>query len=254
MSSDPISGIQHNSFITLTYDQVNLPDHASLEVEHWQLFAKRLRKNVGPFRYYHCGEYGEDTQRPHYHAVIWGQDFLRDRMLYKTSSGHKLYTSKTLDETWQKGKCYIGSVTYESAAYVARYCMKKLNGEKGREAYAVRDPGTGRQLVNTETGEMISRKPPYTTMSKGIGQSWLKKYKSDVYPNDHVITNGNQARPPRYYDNQLTEIELKSVKSKRTAKAKEHYKNNTHERLETRETCAKAKNNLRTREPSINSG
>ena len=105
MSSDPISGIQHNSFITLTYDQVNLPDHASLEVEHWQLFAKRLRKNVGPFRYYHCGEYGEDTQRPHYHAVIWGQDFLRDRMLYKTSSGHKLYTSKTLDETWQKGKC-----------------------------------------------------------------------------------------------------------------------------------------------------
>ena len=113
-----------NCFITLTFDNQHLPKDGSLDVRDFQLFMKRVRKRFGTnIRFYHCGEYGEKLGRPHYHACLFNFDF-EDKILWKEINGQKLYISQSLSELWPFGFSTIGEVTYQSAAYVARYIMK----------------------------------------------------------------------------------------------------------------------------------
>lgn len=77
------------SFVTLTYDNEHLPSDNSLSVRHWQLFMKRLRKQVEPLKikYFASGEYGDKFGRPHYHAIIFGLDFIRDAEVIRKCGG-----------------------------------------------------------------------------------------------------------------------------------------------------------------------
>ncbi|QXP08162.1 MAG: replication initiator protein [Arizlama microvirus] len=196
---------EQNCFITLTYDDEHMPDNASLNKRDIQLFFKRLRKiTKAKIGYYQCGEYGEKRLRPHHHACIFGYDFpdkieIRDKPV-------KLYASEVLQNIWKNGLCSVGEVTFESAAYVAAYAMKKITGEKALEHYA-------------------GRLPEYATMSRnpGIGKNWFKEYRNDVTINDSVIIRpGRVCRPPRYYDNELDKIspsQLKKTKLERKKKA-----------------------------------
>lgn len=176
-----------NSFLTLTYDDDHLPAGNSLVVSDFQDFMKRLRKSIAPrrVRYYHCGEYGEETKRPHYHALLFNHDF-SDKKFFTERGGNRIYTSESLSGLWPFGFSVIGEVTFESAAYVARYILKKVTGDSAPEHYG-------------------DRKPEYTTMSRrpGIGKGWFEKYSSDVYPADRVIVRGSISRPPRFYDDLL---------------------------------------------------
>nr|UXQ87959.1 MAG: replication initiation protein [Microvirus sp.] len=187
---------EQSSFLTLTYDNQHLPPDGTLIKKDFQDFMKRLRKQIPQkLRYYHCGEYGEQTQRPHYHALLFGYDF-PDKMLHSENHREeKLYTSDLLRQTWGKGHCLIGEVTFDSAAYVARYCMKKVNGKNALDHYTT--------SVDLETGLINTKQPEYSTMSlkPGIGRTWLDKYQSDVYPSDEVIINTKAMKPPKYYDN-----------------------------------------------------
>ncbi len=171
-----------NAFITLTYEDDQLPPGSSLQVSDWQKFAKRVRKQVGPFRFLHCGEYGDQNGRPHYHACIFGLDFTEDKQPWK----NELYTSETLTQLWGMGHVVAGPLTFESAAYVARYVMKKITGPMAEKHYE-------------------GRKPEYSTMSRrpGIGQTWFEKFCSEVYPSDQVVSRGRIMKPPRYYDKLL---------------------------------------------------
>lgn len=189
-----------NCFVTLTYDNESLPADHSLDVRTWQLFAKRLRKKA-PFRFYHVGEYGEQTLRPHYHAIIFGQDFNKSRRLFKTTpTGHRLYTSSLLDEVWPHGHHLIGDVSFDSCCYVARYVTKKITGDAAKQHYQRLDP---------DTGEVFNVKPEYATMSRrpGIGQGYFEKWKEDIYKDDTVISSGREYPPPRYYDQLLANEE-----------------------------------------------
>ena len=225
---------ENNCFITLTYSDQNLPDDGSLHVEDFQKFMKRLRKFAGEgVRFYHCGEYGERFGRPHYHACIFNFDF-NDKYFWRNSpSGFKLFRSDTLEKLWPFGHCEIGTVTFESAAYVARYIMKKVNGDMADEHYF--DPFTG-----------VYRKPEYTTMSRrpGIGKGWYDKFSSDVFPSDFVVVKGVKMRPPLFYDRQF-EIEYPSdfekIKLGRKLNAKKYVDNNTPDRLSVREQVQLAK-------------
>lgn len=178
---------KHNAFITLTYNDEYLPKDGSLKKKHFQDFMKRLRKELDKqdikIRYYHCGEYGEQLMRPHYHAIIFGYNF-PDRKLFTVRRGVRLYRSEMLERLWPFGFSTVGDVTFESAAYVARYVLKKMTGDIAEEHY------NGKQ-------------PEYTTMSRrpGIGHDWLMKYKDDVYNYDYVVIRNNiKCRPPKYYD------------------------------------------------------
>lgn len=219
-----------NCFITLTYNDQHLPADRSLDVREFQLFMKRLRKKFGPnIRFYHCGEYGEKLRRPHYHACLFNFDF-PDKVLWKESNGNNLYVSEALSELWPFGFSTIGDVTFESAAYVARYIMKKINGDLAKDHY---------EWVDVD-GVIHSLKPEYTTMSRrpGIGKGWFDQFHSDVYPSDFVVVNGRKMNPPKFYDRQFElfdPITMEDVKFSREGKALLHIDNNSKERLNIRE-------------------
>lgn len=182
-----------NAFLTLTYNDENLPHGNSLNYEHFQKFMKRLRRRIGPkISFYMCGEYGDDTDRPHYHACIFGFDFPDKQYFRRTKSGEKIYTSQLLSDLWPYGMSSIGNVTFQSAAYIARYCMKKVNGDAADFHY---------EFV-TDDGEIVHRVPEFSHMSlkPAIGKRWLEKYKTDVYPRGYVVVNGHKCKPPKFYD------------------------------------------------------
>merc|ERR1711906_76548 len=111
----------NNIFITLTYDAEHLPEYGTLVKKDFQDFMKRLRKkyNKKKIRYYQCGEYGEKFGRPHYHAIIFNHTFPD---MEKVPGKHKdLYTPEILKKIWKKGHVSIGTVNFETAAYVANY-------------------------------------------------------------------------------------------------------------------------------------
>lgn len=233
---------ENNCFITLTYNDENLPKDNSLCVEHFQLFMKKLRKKYGKgIRYFHCGEYGENFGRPHYHACIFNFDF-RDKKVLKTlQDGTNYYVSEKLNELWEYGFTMIGDVTFESAAYVARYITKKITGKNAFEHY---------NKINYETGEIIAeRRPEYVTMSRkpGIGKPWLDKFSTDVYPEDYIVLRGKKLKPPKYYNAQYEKVypsDYEKIKNRRIVNAKKHFYNNTRDRLTVRETIQKYKFNL----------
>lgn len=221
-----------NCFITMTYAPKHLPYDGSLNVSHFQKFMKRFRKKYfdRTIRFFHCGEYGEKFARPHYHACIFGFDF-PDREYLRERNGEKYYRSQILNDLWQLGECIVGDVTFESAAYVARYITKKITGPLAKNFYTD---------VDFETGEYKERRPEYVTMSRrpGIAKGWIDKYMQSTYDNDRVVIRGKVCRPPKYYDGQfeLTDPEeLARLKAKRRGKAALHQEDNTLDRRLVRE-------------------
>lgn len=231
---------EDNCFLTLTYDDLHLPRDGSLDVTHLQKFWKRLRKSAGRIRYYAAGEYGDRFGRPHYHAVVFNYR-PDDCVLLKTTPQGNLYGSAKLEKIWSLGKVVIGEVTFQSAAYVARYVMKKVNGEQAKNHYMNFDPETGEVLPDL--------KPEFTVMSRrpGIGAGWLEKYRDDAYPSDFVIVNGKKIRPPSYYDRQLEKEvpdQYKRLRTQRKRGALRHAADNTPERRKVREKIQHAKAGL----------
>lgn len=229
---------KENSFLTLTYDDKHLPPDGSLRKKDFQDFMKRLRKKFRPrkVRYLHCGEYGENTHRPHYHALLFGLGFPDEEVLSR-ADGRLLRSSVILEKLWGQGFCTIGDVTFESAAYVARYALKKVTGPAAKEHY---------KTLNPETGEITEIEPEYITMSRrpGIGAEWYSKFKADVYPEDELVTNGHPQKPPRFYDTLLEKEEpetLEAIKRRRIAEADKWSKDQTPERLEVREKVTQAR-------------
>lgn len=238
---------ERNAFITLTFNDESLESRErplSLDKSEFQKFMKRLRKRLGSrkIKYFHCGEYGSVYGRPHYHACIFGHDF-PDRELWTIRDDVRLYRSRVLEELWTDPKtgrslgfCSVGDVTFESAAYVARYCLKKITGDLALTHYA---------HIDYDTGEILyDRVPEYTTMSNGIGKSWYNQFRDDVFPADEVIVRGVRSNVPKYYDKLLEKennYDIDYIKEKRVGKALKNVDNNTPERLKVREFCQKEK-------------
>lgn len=236
---------RENSFITLTYRDENLPEHSSLVKADWQKFVKRLRtyesrqnkRAPRKFKYFHCGEYGGKTGRPHYHAILFGYNFDDRRYLHDSPAGGRLYQSETLDELWKNGFATIGDVTFASAAYVARYCMKKNGSTKDYND------------LDIETGEIHPITPEYLTMSRGqekgargIGYSWYEMYKDETYRDDYVVIEGSKYRPPKYYDTLLEEEDPEryaEVKRKRLEYTAQNVHNLEDARLQAKEQILK---------------
>lgn len=172
---------EKNCFLTLTYSEV--PSDGSVHLRDIQLFMKRLRKKYGDgIRFFHCGEYGSQLRRPHYHVLVFNFDF-EDRVHWSGSGNNRLYVSQSLGELWPLGFSTVGDVTFESAGYVARYILKKVNGSESSDHYR-------------------GLSPEYITMSRrpGIGFGWYQKFKDDVYPEGSVVVDGRKFVAPAFYD------------------------------------------------------
>lgn len=229
---------ESNAFITLTYADESLPSDGSLVKHHYQDFMKRFRARIAPrrIRFFACGEYGEQFSRPHYHGCIFGYEF-SDKQLFKESGETRLFVSPLLADLWRFGNHLIGDVTFESAAYVARYVVKKYSGYDSAEHYL---------RVDERTGEVVSVEPEFALMSRrpGIGRDWYDKFNAEVFPRDEVIVNGKAVRPPKYYDNLCkasSEAVYKEVKDQRADLAWMHRSDNTPERLAVRRKVREAR-------------
>lgn len=215
---------ENNLFVTLTYDDKNLKltkeGLPTLYPDDWVQFMYRLREAAGPgIRFFQCGEYGDDTQRPHHHALLFDIDF-DDRVRHGSSGGKTVYVSRMLESLWRQGQCTIGDVTFESAGYVARYAMKKVVGPAADGYYR-------------------GRVQEYLTMSRrpGIGRAWFDKYHRDWYPRDEMVVNGKPCRPPRYYDTLMESSHPRAMRyvKRRRVKMAESSPDNTGRRLIVRE-------------------
>lgn len=104
------------SFVTLTYDDSHVPMDNSVSKRDLQLFFKRLRKNSElQFRYYAVGEYGSNTNRPHYHAIIFGLNHLTH--------------SSVVHSSWKLGFVSISDVSEANIQYITKnHILGKIMG------------------------------------------------------------------------------------------------------------------------------
>lgn len=234
-----------NTFITLTYNDENLPKDLSLHKEDWNLFLKRLRKSLYPkkIRFFMCGEYGLDQEalkqgihalgRPHYHAIIFNHQFTDLTPFTQNNYEDVIYTSETLSNLWGKGFVTVGNADFESAAYCARYITKKITGDMAIDHYLWCDP---------YTGETFLREPEYSTQSRrpGIGRDWFKKYKTDL-DKGFITFRGKKMQPPKYYDTLFEDSDpfrFDELKEIRLLSQLENAHDNTYERLVIKEKIA----------------
>jgi len=227
---------EENCFITLTYADKYLPANGTLVKKHFQDFMKRLRWHYRDIKvsYFACGEYGDVTFRPHYHAILFGLNFV-DRRRYKRSrAGSDLFTSEILSRLWPYGHCDIGVANFESIAYVARYILKKVTGKIAASHY---------ERVDRSTGEIVQLVPEFVLMSlkPSIGSRWIQQFQSDVFPNDHVIVRGREMKPPRSYLSVLSARELRAVKFRRVQDSIRFRADTGPERLRVRAAVAAAR-------------
>lgn len=187
-------------FVTLTYAPEKIPEYGSLAPRDVTLFLKRLRgmHEGSRISYYVAGEYGDETSRPHYHAVLYGAPFL-DRSIHTYRHGVPVYRSECLEQAWGVGLCEFTGLTYAAARYCASYVRKKVRQRDDPSHYDRVDPDTGEIVgLSREFGRM-SRRP-------AIGRQFIEKYWRDVYPRDFCVVDGKEVKPPRYYDKWMDEF------------------------------------------------
>lgn len=179
-------------FITLTYDEENLPQDRSLHKKHVQDFIKRVKEKFNstkenPIRQIYCGEYGEKSLRPHYHVILFNLDFLDKKRHYKTDQGHQVFTSETLNDLWKKGNAEFGYATPGSIAYLFKYILKKKTRKEKIKPLTLELP-EGVYDVEHEFIE-ASRNP-------GIG-AWMRGHES--IKKGYLTVNGTKMKIPKYY-------------------------------------------------------
>lgn len=192
-----------NCFVTLTYDDEHLPE--SIMKSDIQHFIKRLQRREKNVRYFVTGEYGDRTRRPHYHAILFGIDFLGGSY----PINERMYGNKILDSIWQQGQCAVENLTTGSAMYTAGYTAKKIGSK--------------------DTFSLQSRQPP-------IGQRWLRAHHDNIRRNCQVVIEGKTLPVPRVYLNWLKGAEtfahikevlaekVKPLNDKKLAAKKANYK------------------------------
>ncbi len=249
---------QGNCFATLTYrdpsectgkqikDGHYIPSDYSLRPDDVSKFIRRLRKSVShKIRYFYCGEYGDENQRPHYHICLFNHSF-EDQALFKDRQGFYTYTSATLEKLWPFGFSTVQALNFETAAYTARYALKKITGKKAEEHY----------LRCDENGEAFWILPEYIRMSTGrnkpcgLGAGFYERFQKDIFPSDEVPVPGKGIirKVPRYYQDILKTndpAQLAVVKTIRQIYHKAHRADFTSERLRDKYICAQARQTKR---------
>lgn len=200
---------ERNCFVTLTY--ADAPE--TINREDPQQFIKRLRyHSKSPIRYFLTGEYGEKTHRPHYHAILFGEDFLGGA--YDIDS--QLYGNSILDRIWKHGSVAASEFTLGTAMYVAGYVQKKLSDK--------------------DTFSIMSKRPP-------LGFTWVQQYADNLRRLEKVVLNGQEFPIPGTYLKWLEGVEAyEHIKKNQAEKIKTY----TDQQLRAKAAHLKSLDNLRT--------
>lgn len=174
-------------FLTLTYDEEHIPANRSLDPNHVKDWIKRLRSELNgrKIRYYLVGEYGDRTERPHYHVALFGCDYADNDIINKT---------------WNKGHTFIGGITPESASYVAGYVTKKMTKHDDPRLNG-RHPEFSRMSLKKGIG-FYALEDIVKAIDSDRGKSFLEKSKSTPW----IVRHGRKLFPlGRYLKDKLKE-------------------------------------------------
>lgn len=211
-------------FLTLTYDEANEPENRSLNKSHLATFFDSLRARMSYYgkekiKYFRVGEYGDLRGRPHYHAIVYGPFGVStpdpDRNAEEPArSGEPQYSHSDIAAVWPHGLHRFSEVTFESAAYVARYHLKKILGANASSHYGMRIP-------------------EFQSCSNGLGKQHVDAWLSDIYPGDQVVLPGRGAfLPPPYYDRLLEKTDPVLFQKVKEARREAHEKMTTSDMYE----------------------
>lgn len=120
---------ENNAFVTLTYSDENLPEGGTLVPKHLRDFLNRLRGRVAPerFRFFAVGEYGDASERPHYHVAIFNFGSCQyGQSRYSRFKARCCDRCELVRETWGLGQVHLGTLEDDSAGYMAGYVTKKM--------------------------------------------------------------------------------------------------------------------------------
>lgn len=212
----------HNNacFLTLTYGDDYLPKNNSLNPSHLKTFFKDLRSRLDYYgkekiKFFAVGEYGFKGKRginPHYHAALFGGPFScfgsddQRNEEEPSRSGGLQFSHGDITAVWPFGIHRYSELTFESAAYVARYCLKKVKGAAAEDYYG-------------------GRVPEFQRCSKGMGKGHFQDWKMDIYPGDQVVFPGRgEFLPPPYFDRLLEKVDPQLYQDVKRKRAEAHEK------------------------------
>lgn len=188
----------HNNealFITLTYSDDFIPAFGSLNKKHLQDFFKKLRKRLDKdgkkIRYFASGEYGDETQRPHYHAIIFGLEYnISDTQLVRSCWPYCDWSNPSIRVN------SFGLAEPDSIRYVCQYVDKKFTGALAKKEY-----------------DEKNRSPVFKLSSQGIGRGYVDKHYKDIKTNMRLTLNGVNHSIPRYYIQRL-DLDISAIQEK----------------------------------------
>lgn len=177
---------EQSVFVTLTYDdehllQSKMPGYSGLlSPTHIKDFCKSFSYyNRAPFRYFIGGEYGENTNRAHYHAVLFGvrinSPAFTDRFWVDSKQGYNSYC-----KAWPYGFILLQPLTPQRCFYAAKYATKY-----------------SKDMIDEM--KLFGQQPPFRRMSKGLGLNWFLQHKDEVVLRGYITFKGCKIRIPRYY-------------------------------------------------------
>lgn len=198
---------KENCFVTLTYNDEHLPVDRQLEPRTLQLFIKRLRNRIAPtrIRFFAVGEYGEASERPHYHLSLFG---VSGHSVFNVG-GRRFTLAEAVAECWSDDRGPIGFVQVAefnelTAQYVSGYVTKKLYNRKAGRSYAVPEfarmsnrPGIGAPAMQTiaralygsnlvEHGGDVPHQLKVGARTINLGRYLLRKLRDEVGIPDEV--------------------------------------------------------------------
>ena len=183
------SSLLSSWFLTLTYDDLHMTD-LSLNKQDFKDFIKDLRNYVyyrtgECIRYFGCGEYGDSSGRKHYHMIIFNLGDL-DIKPRSAKNGYIYYESEIINQLWNKGFVVIAEVNLQTAAYVAKYTLKKQGLKKYDE---------------------LDIQAPFILMSTrpGIGYKYLSDHVQELINKPYIFMDHKNYSLPRYFKRVLEE-------------------------------------------------
>lgn len=220
---------EHTAFVTLTYDADHYPKNGSIDPSHKDKFLSNLRNRGHKIRYYIVAEYGDKTERAHFHAILFGfQTCFRGR------TNHLLdiccERCQIVKDAWQKGGVDLGSLSFKSASYCAKYVNKKmtsahdsrLNGRHPERSYKSLKPGIGAvalpqivaSLHDSVTGEVLPI-PQY--LQHGGKKYPLGRYLTKILRRlHHVDEDAAKAENMAIYQESLLQMQKDSLANPKT--------------------------------------
>ncbi len=190
-------------FLTLTFDDEHLPKDGSVRLKDIQNFNKSIRKfkkrkkQKPNYRNLYVGEYGGRTSRAHYHIIAFNLN-ISDLEEFNDEGGHMLYVSKEINKIWGKGNVTLMRLNFENCVYVAQHHFKEKLTRKQKVNEITYLHPVNLRLIKKRQSEFTHR-----SCSPGIGKEFFLEFKSDIFPCDYMIINGQKKPLPDYFSKLL---------------------------------------------------